>query len=293
MNFLAVAVLLTVLQAAPPVPSKTSDIPASSSSAVKKNPNKKQAISDTALSVQNANSTKTDQQPRDPPSQADEQKPVVILDRTPVSGWTKAYVILTGLLALVGALGVGYAIRTLRAVERQALSMRRQTTHLRNSVVQALKAATAAKRSAEFAELATKASERANILLATAGIFPIGPVTGDSQLKVSYQNFGRTRAKDVSFKIEMRIEDLNLTKGNLELPPMIMGAGQDQTITFQSFRDFLTLPIFKEIVEGKRTLRFVSSAVYQDVFGDRYTTLDIGVFETKGLCFRIEQQIAG
>lgn len=291
MKYLALTVFLAIVQAAAPVPRKTPDAPASGNQAIEKDSSTKQTPPNPALPVKDASSSHPDKQSSNTPPNADAGKTILISESTSVpmphkDWWDKAYVVFTGLLVLVGSIGIRYALRTLKAVERQALSMRRQTTHLKI-------AANAARNSAEFAERATKASERADILLVAASISPLGPVTGDSQLKVRYKNFGRTRAKDVRFKIELLIEGLNLAKGNLQLPAMNMGAGQDQTITFQTFRECLALPLFKEIVGGERTLRFVASAVYEDVFGDSYTTMDIGVFDRQGLRFRIEQQIAG
>jgi hypothetical protein len=74
---------------------------------------------------------------------------------------------------------------------------------------------------------------------------------------------------------------------------MTMGAGQDQTIGFETFRECLTQTTFMQIVQGKIKLRFVASAVYEDVFGASYTTRDAGVFDRSALSFRIEDKVAG
>jgi hypothetical protein len=60
---------------------------------------------------------------------------VVVRESAPAAPdwWYRTYVICTGLLVVVGAVGVHYAIKTLKAIQRQALSMRRQTTLLRQS----------------------------------------------------------------------------------------------------------------------------------------------------------------
>ena len=50
------------------------------------------------------------------------------------SSWDKAYVLLTAVLVIIGTVGAALAVKTLRAIRRQGVSMRRQTTILRNSV---------------------------------------------------------------------------------------------------------------------------------------------------------------
>ena len=95
----------------------------------------------------------------------DPQKPVKVAELPPVSvkpGWRDDLALFfAGALVGVGAYGVWMAKRTLKVVERQAVSMRRQTTHLKNSVVQAREAAQAAKRSTD----ALIASERAWVMV--------------------------------------------------------------------------------------------------------------------------------
>lgn len=165
MKYFALAMLLAVLQTAPPVPRKAAGNASISSKNVKQDPGHQQAPSGPALAT-----PQIDKRSGETPTDTHAQETIVIRESAPVpkagkDWWDRAYVIFTGLLVIVGGLAVGYAVKTLRAIERQALSMRYQTTHLRNSVIQARKAANAAKRSAEFAELATKASECADVLL--------------------------------------------------------------------------------------------------------------------------------
>ena len=170
-----------------------------------------------------------------------------------------------------------------------------QNMLLRQSVIAAKQSADTAERSATFARNAVRDSERADILLEAAGIVRAqsGVVDGDSRLMLRYKNFGRTRAKDVRFKVSMLIEGTNLPNATQHLPTMVMGPGQDQTITFETFRGCLTESTFKQIVQGKITLRFDSLVVYEDVFGGSYTTRDFGIFDHRALSFRMEQQMAG
>lgn len=89
------------------------------------------------------------------------------------------------------------------------------------------------------------------------------------------------------------IEGINLTGTINELPPITLAAGQQQKIGLQTFREHLSVAVFAEIIRGERILQFKSSVVYEDVFGDSYTTMDIGTLDHRTLTFRLEQQMAG
>ncbi len=106
MKYLMLAVLLTFMQTAAPVQRKTVDNPAQPTVEIKSKPG---------------------------PNQADAKESVATREPAPMSkagkdAWEKAYVIFTGVLVAIGALGVRYAIRTLRAIERQADEMVNQRT---------------------------------------------------------------------------------------------------------------------------------------------------------------------
>jgi hypothetical protein len=198
-------------------------------------------------------------------------------------------------LLLAGIAGICVAIRTLKAIERQGLSMRRQTTHLRNSVIQARNAARAAKRSADAYEQAVRLTERADVLLESAG-FILSPNThifdGHARVVLRFKNFGRTRARDVSFRVRLVIPDVPDAYGP-ELPRMVLGAEQSQSVSFEPFITFLNKPTFDGVARGDITMRFESWTVYADVFDSSYTTRDVGIFNSSSMTFRIEEHIAG
>jgi hypothetical protein len=209
----------------------------------------------------------------------------------------------TFILAVTAVFGTCYALQTLKAIQHEA---KIATAALKESgkLAKAAKAsvdvltvaANAARESAEFARLATKNSERADILIENASIFPVnanGSITGDSSLHITFKNFGRTRGRDVSLMVKMLIPGIELKNGTSELPLTVMGPGQDQMVTFQPFRGFLTQQTFMQIIEGKIELHFQASAVYSDVFGSTYTTMDVGVLDPKVARFRVLQKIAG
>jgi hypothetical protein len=149
MRIIALAVLLTIVQASPPVPRKATDNASSSSKNAKQESGNQQTPSGPATAT-----PKTDKDSGEHPSDTYSQETVVIRESAPVpkpdkDRWDKAPVVFAGILVLIGAIGVCAAYKTLKAIERQALSMRRQTTHLRRSVIFARRSANAAKASAD------------------------------------------------------------------------------------------------------------------------------------------------
>ena len=145
MKYLVLAVLLSIMQATPPVPRKAADNKAAQSG-------KQQNEADSQKNVPAPPVALTPPQRNggpDPSSPSNKETVHVDPVRVITDGWYIAYVILTGCLVVIGIAGVYAAIRTLRTIERQALSMRRQTTHLRRSAIFARRSANAARKSAD------------------------------------------------------------------------------------------------------------------------------------------------
>jgi hypothetical protein len=167
MKTLLLAVLLSMMQAAPPVPIQVADSANQSADKGHKKagehagnitPTPPERIAEKGVGERNSSDKQTS---------ANAEQFVTIRELPPVStirDWMdKAGLAFSAILVVVGLVGVCAAYRTLRAIERQAsimrrqtrhiarqaLSMRRQTTHLRNSVIQARKGARAAKASAD------------------------------------------------------------------------------------------------------------------------------------------------
>jgi hypothetical protein len=154
MNVLVLAVLLAAMQS-PPVPRKTPNQPASDSQNVKGNPNNEQ----TATEVSGPRPGISEGNQREGQTQASHSAREIIREPAPVShkdGWDKAYVTFTGLLVAVGGFGVAYAVKTLRAIKRQADLMEKQTGILEKSVVAAEANAEAARQGAETAKESAK-----------------------------------------------------------------------------------------------------------------------------------------
>ena len=102
MKPLFLAVLLSVVQAAPPVPRQAADNPAGCSKAVQKDARSKQEPTST-LPVHDAASSPTNEQTGKTPTKTDALETVPIRESAAMphlDSWDKAYVILTGLLVM-------------------------------------------------------------------------------------------------------------------------------------------------------------------------------------------------
>jgi hypothetical protein len=282
MKYLALAMLFTFIQATSPAPRETPDTNAGSNQSIQNHSTAQESPSNPSLAVKNADSSKANKQSCNTPTNPNDHVTVIVQPTKTISGWDKAYVIFTGLLVGVGAGGIGYAIKTLKAVERQAKATEDQLIETQNS--------------AFFARKSVMVSERADILLEAASIVPsesTGIIDGDSRLKVRYKNFGRTRATDVRFKLSLEIKGMNLIGAVTQLPVMVLGSGQEQTIGLQTFRECMSEETFKQIANGKMELIFVAYVSYDDVFGDSYATRDAGVFNHRTMRFTVLDKIAG
>jgi hypothetical protein len=152
-------------------------------------------------------------------------------------------------------------------------------------------AANAAQKSAEVAEAALKLAERADILLSRAS-FDRGPVLNpkDCRVVLEYKNFGRTKAKDVKFTLNLVIDGVPPTD-NRDIPPITMGAGETKQVASQRFIEFMSGQTAQGIFSATTILRFESEAIYKDIFSDQphrsyyEGTLDIGTNS-----FRIDKQ---
>ena len=65
------------------------------------------------------------------------------------------------------------------------------------------------------------------------------------------------------------------------------------TVTTDTFNDCFGGPLFGLIIKGQKEMEFIASVVYKDVFGDSYTTMDVGVFDPRTSSFIIKNKIAG
>jgi hypothetical protein len=151
-----------------------------------------------------------------------------------------------------------------------------------------------AKEAADETKRVVRLTERADVLLENAGIILSGnqAFDGDARLVLRFKNFGPTRAVDVSFRTRMIIPGVPDSFGP-PLPVLVLGANQEQSVSFEAFRECLTKATFEDIAQGRVTFRFESWLVYSDVFGASHTSRDVGIFDNRSMTFRIEEHTAG
>lgn len=128
MNCAILAVVFAIGQAVTPVPRQAPDSSATRSQNVQENPKGQQPPA-APSTVQLSGAAGINQDARHYPSETNKQNTVVIREPVSVtvrtSWWEIFYVIFTGCLVIVGALGVSFALRTLGAVEEQTATAKR------------------------------------------------------------------------------------------------------------------------------------------------------------------------
>jgi hypothetical protein len=284
MRLFFIAMLLSISQAAIPIPGKAPNRPAGSSQNVQNNPANNQGPA-TTPTVANPATTEKDQNTSNEPTKANAQETIVIREPITVSvgsmphkdWWDRAYVIFTGMLVIIGGGGVLAALRTLRAIKRQGDLMERQT-------VTAEKAAESAKQSAESDERAVRLTERADVLLEAAGLnSPSGQIDGQAMVKLVFKNFGRTRANNVVLNVDLLVPGVSPVP--TDMPQIAMASGDSQTVTFGNFMSCMTRETFIAISRGKERLEFIGKVTYEDVFGDSHICECGGYFEYRTRSF--------
>jgi hypothetical protein len=266
MKYIALAMLLAVVQASAPSPRKTANTSAGGSQ----------------------QQSTQDQDESHSPSNTNAKKTIVIRESTPVRNvgtdwWYRAYVIFTGALVIVGAVGIRYAIKTLKAIERQSVSMRRQTTHLRHSVVYARRSARAAKKSADAANVSADIAARVSIPTLMIETFELRK-TGAASLAATLQcprvnivvrNCGQTPAFPTSWGIIFTTEelpDVPVYTGQpgcgVPLEKIIIKSGDTYTLPQLFFprQQWIAVEDAQAITEQRKILVAYGYICYRDLF---------------------------
>jgi hypothetical protein len=130
MKYLALAVLLAIMQAATPAPRKAANPQAGATQNVAKQSSGDKTPAQQAPSIVQSVSAQPNQNTSHSPASENAPQPIIVRELPPVSvtkNWLdKTYIFLTAILALVGIFGVRAAYRTLRAIEQQAGEMKAQ-----------------------------------------------------------------------------------------------------------------------------------------------------------------------
>jgi len=117
MKVIALSLLLAAVQTALPVPRQAPDNASTNRQSVQKDATANQKPTALMPPPKKAIEAQPQQGQTEKPHDSHEQITVIV--QQPTSWWEKAYVVITGLLAIIGMFGVAAAYRTLKAIESQ------------------------------------------------------------------------------------------------------------------------------------------------------------------------------
>ncbi|MBA3912707.1 MAG: hypothetical protein H0X25_02355 [Acidobacteriales bacterium] len=225
MKMIVLAVLLSIVQAPPPVPRQASGKPAHSGSCLKQNSDTKQSIANHVPLIHEQAAVPTEHNGSEPRSKNENQQPIGIGQIPPVSVKRDVFDVLalvfTGALLVVGSIGVYKAHQTLKAIKRQGVSLRRQTTHLKNSVTMARRAAKAASENAKAALLATNSAinvTRARFYISLDG--SIGGFTDSRIPIIRHDIFVLNKGESPGELISTYIDSIAASVGDIPAEPV-------------------------------------------------------------------------
>ncbi|MGA8500547.1 MAG: hypothetical protein WB683_03295 [Candidatus Sulfotelmatobacter sp.] len=317
MKYLALAVLFVAMQASPPTPRKAADSSTAASGSAKQRTSPDRTATAEPQAPVNASPAVTRDAAGNQQGTSSDQHSVSVTKLPTVSvepDW--GMWLFSFLLVVVGAIQAGILYRTWGQIERQAGTMERQLTTMQGQL-EAMKSAgaqtdelirhaaaqlaelntsaTAAKRSAEFAELAVKVSECADVLLLGVSIkFATSQrLDGNSNVVFTFKNFGRTRANNTKFSISLILPEVphnDVVPINVAI---VIGASDTQVIGCERFREWLAQETFDKFLRGESVLRFSAGVTYEDVFGQPHAAPFAGFFDFHSQTFRVEENEAG
>jgi hypothetical protein len=319
MNAMIITVLLTVMQAAPPMPRQAPDSTTHAANEIRKNPAANQTPSTQVPSSLNTTDSKTNQNTGNQPSPENAIHSIRVSELPAVSvsrDWIDILAILfTGILVIVGSLGVCAAYRTLKAIEtqvlemaqqravmrrqtrhiaRQARSMRYQTTHLKNAVIQARRAAKAAKLSADMAvgvSVPTLVIEGFEI--ADVGAANLAAMIQYPKIKITVRNYGQTPALLKWWTIIFTCEglpDVPVYGRGIVLEKIVIKPDASHPLPQLPFsqRQEISLDDALAVINYTKTLTAYGYICYGDVFGNplrrfKFCEMALNVSESGGI----------
>lgn len=257
MKYFALAVLLVVMQASPPVPRKTADPRNRASQNVKSDSSGDQGPSQQPQNVVQPINAQLNQDTSHSPAAENAQKSVVVRELPPVSvtkdWWDRSYIIFTGILIIVGLIGVRAAYKTLGEIKTQREAMQGQLMamqgqldamtssgkqtdklikHAADQVVALTDAAQAAKETAEAAQinamnsenaaLAATANAQATIIAAQAAKTSADIATGVSLPTLVIYEFSAGNATGAALTAMLQLPKVNLRLKNYGQTPALL-----------------------------------------------------------------------
>jgi hypothetical protein len=166
---------------------------------------------------------------------------------------------------------------------------RRQTRIMRGSLVQARRAANAARTSANDARETARVTQCADVLIEYIEMFDAQPLRIDSGVSIVFKNFGPTRAHNVVFDFQLIAASIfNLPSSPV---PVVMGSTESKPLIFKRFKDVMQPTDVPAIASGQAVLRFEGSISYVDVFGTQHKIACEGRFDAPTRSFPAKQTI--
>lgn len=308
MNIIILGVLLAVMQAAPPGPRKAADSPVDnhhdiqSKATPKQNPSPSPSPAPSSTPIPPLSHAEPNQNSTSQPTATNTESifvPVVSPVPKDSFWWNRFYVIFTGMLVGIGALGAFLAYRTLDRIDRQAVANEAQLAEIKKAAEQANKTLALAEKQAASAEIAARAtsdlaaaardaaqavvkgleqnrnSNRARIKIIVDRINP--QTTGPNMVRFRIQNVGFTRAFIInSLGKYLRSESPDIEPGSPPNNSLVydefIEAGQEfpqssnaMYLWLQPDAYLTDVQLFK-IREGKAYLHFYGFIRYQDVY---------------------------
>jgi len=140
MKIIALAVLLAIMQASSPVPRKTADPSNGAPQNIKKHPDSNKTPAQQTPPVVQSVSAPPNQDTSHSPAAENTQKPVIVRELPPVSvtkdWWDRIYICFTGVLIVVGIIGVRAAYKTLGEMKAQREAMQGQLAAMQGQLGQ-------------------------------------------------------------------------------------------------------------------------------------------------------------
>jgi hypothetical protein len=284
MKYAVLAVLLAVVQAAPPVPRKASDNQSGTRDNLKDQSQSEPNSSPNQIASNNQNGdAKQGAKPSAQPAANDANKTVVVAELASMpkkDRWDKASVIaswilvyFTFLLVVIGTGGVFAAIMTLKAIDKQAATMQGQ-------LAQAIASTKAAQDSIDI----IKDKDRARLHVEPVyeegfNDFHLDPdemTTIGPQVGIRVVQHGPTKAFNVIGESIVLLEDSSEALPTLDVSapmriPAVIDGGNVSFVVEQYLFPY-TIEDSSAIAEGKKFVHFLGRLVYEDVFGNPHKT---------------------
>ena len=155
-----------------------------------------------------------------------------------------------------------------------------------------IRAANAAKRSADIATEALHITERADVVIDRINAESIGgELLHDTTVEVCFKNRGRTRATNVTFEGTLGIPGGTMLPKEVA-PPVVVASGDEVPFRFKrQLSTYIPASALAGINAGKHILRITGRLHYDDVFKQPHTIDFEGVWNRERTVFEVTKHV--